>query len=191
MRSSSPFIAKAVRAITGMSWVAASPLRSPVARSPSIPGSWISIRMRSGCSAPASATPASASVALRTVCPTDSSRNVANVMLAGLSSTTNTFAISDHRFAIGHYPPNLEREAVTVEVSLLHDSRHVTVQLVAILGRDRFGSDDEYRYRRRSGILMERCHDVESVDLGHQQVENDQIRQLTSRHLDGVRAPVG
>ena len=38
---------------------------------------------------------------------------------------------------------------------------------------------------------MERCHDIEPVDLGHQQVEHDQIRQLTSCHLDRVGAAVG
>src|SRR5213079_587311 len=144
--------------------------------------------MRSGCSAPASATPASASVALRTACPTDSSRNVANVMLAALSSTTNTFAISDHRFALHQCPPHLEREPVTVEVGLLHNRRHEAVQLVAIAGRDGFGGDDKDRYRRRSVILMKRRHDIESIDFGHKQVEHDQIRHLSSCHLDRVGA---
>src|ERR1019366_5509630 len=46
MRSSSPFIARAVRAITGIARVASSRLSSPMASRPSIPGSWISIKIR-------------------------------------------------------------------------------------------------------------------------------------------------
>ena len=43
-----PFMARAVRAITGMSCVAASRLSIAVASSPSIPGSWMSIRISRG-----------------------------------------------------------------------------------------------------------------------------------------------
>src|ERR1700722_12383547 len=45
----SPFIARAVRAITGMVRVASACLRIAIAARPSMPGSWISMRIRFGC----------------------------------------------------------------------------------------------------------------------------------------------
>src|SRR5438270_744354 len=106
--------------------------------------------MRSGCSALASATPVSASVALSTLCPADSSRNVESVMLAGLSSTTSTFVISDHHLPTRHGAPDFEGEPTSVEVGLFHDRRNVSVELVTVFGGDRLGSNDQDRYRRRA-----------------------------------------
>src|SRR2546423_9245097 len=191
MRSLSPFIAKAVSAITGMSRVVASPLSSPVARNPSIPGSWISIKMRSGCSACAKATPASASLAFSTVCPTDSSRNVARVMFAELSSTTSTFVISDGGFPTGHCSPDFDREPASIEIGLFHDRRHEPIQLVTVLPVDRFRGEHEDWYPRGAGVLMERVNNVEPAHIGHHQIEHDQVGQLLPRHLDRLCAAIG
>ena len=38
---------------------------------------------------------------------------------------------------------------------------------------------------------MKCCHDIESADFGHKQVEYDQVRHLSSCHLDRVGAAVG
>src|SRR6059058_1932904 len=65
-----------------------------------MPGSWISIRIRSGRSAPASAMPPSAVPASRTWCCAFSSRNLASFRLAGLSSMINIFAMSRSCFPI-------------------------------------------------------------------------------------------
>ena len=48
MRSSSPFMAKAVTAITGMWFRSSSSFSHLVTSSPEISGSWMSMRMRSG-----------------------------------------------------------------------------------------------------------------------------------------------
>src|SRR5437588_6869816 len=98
--------------------------------------------MRSGCSALASVTPVSASVAFSTLCPADSSRNVESVMLAELSSTTSTFAISDYHLPTQHGAPDFEGEPAGVEVGLFHDRRNVPIELVTVFGRERLGSDD-------------------------------------------------
>src|SRR5450432_3358858 len=142
MRSSSPFIARAVRAITGMAHVAWSPLSSAVAWRPSIPGSWMSIRIRLGCSSRASINPASASVALSTAWPADCRRKTANVMFVGLSSMIKTLAMSGHHLAARHGPPHFDREAFTVEVVFLHDHRHGAVELAPVLGADLAGRHD-------------------------------------------------
>src|SRR5262249_30052037 len=67
--SRSPAMAFAVSAITGMCWVAGSALIRRVASSPSILGRVRSIRMRSGCSDAAMATPWAPSVATTTLKP--------------------------------------------------------------------------------------------------------------------------
>src|SRR5664279_195759 len=174
MRSSSPFIAKAVRAITGMERVARPPLSNTVAARPSMPGSWISIRINWGCSARASFSPVSAFVALRTVWPTDSSRKSANVMFAALSSTIRTVAMSGDRVAPRHGPPDFHPEPVTVELSLFHDRRHMAAQLRALLGGGLFGGDHEDRDAGRLGTFVKRLHDVEAVHVRHHQIEHDQ-----------------
>src|SRR5580700_2535116 len=105
----------------------------------------MSIRIRSGCSWRASVSPASAFVALITLWPADSSRKTANVMLAGLSSTIRTVAMSGGRSAPRHGAPNLRCEAVRVEAGLFHDRRHIAVQLGAVLGGDLLGRDHQNR----------------------------------------------
>src|SRR6266513_3728448 len=155
-----------------------------------MPGSWMSMRMRSGCSALASASPFSASVALSTLCPTDSSRNVDSVMLAGLSSTTNTFAMSDGHLTTRHCSTDLDGEMASVEVPLLHDRRHIAIQLVAVLGGDLFGRDHQDWYARRLGIIMKRRHHVEAVHFGHHQIEHDQIGYLPSRNFYPVATAI-
>src|ERR1022692_3488684 len=146
MRSSSPFIARAVRAITGISRVASSRLSSAMASRPSMPGSWISIRIRFGRSSRANVIPASASVALSTVWPADCNRNTANVMLAGLSSTTRILAMLVRRqLAARHGPPNFGHNAVTVEHGLFYDRRHMAIEPGAVLGGDLLGGDHEDR----------------------------------------------
>src|SRR4051812_20471928 len=130
--------------------------------------------MRSGCSATASATPVSASVALSTLCPLDSSRNVDSVMFAGLSSTTSTLAMSGENPATRHRSTDLHGEVSRVEVGLLHDRRHATIQLVSVGIAEPVGGDDEDRYRRCRRIIVKRLHHVETVYARHQQVEHDQ-----------------
>src|SRR5687768_5304704 len=101
----------------------------------------MSIRIRSGCSARAIATPASASVAVMTVYPADLSRNTAKVMLAGLSSTIRTLDISGGNLA-RDCPADLRDEALAVEVPFVHDRRHVPVEPEAIIGSNQLRGDD-------------------------------------------------
>src|SRR6266480_4845190 len=151
----------------------------------------MSIRMRSGCSVFANATPVSASVALSTLWPADSSRKFDNVMLAGLSSTTNTFAMSDSYLATRHRSTDLDGEVPSVEVRLLHDRRHVTIQLVAVFRVDLFGRDHQNRYACRRWIIMKRAYHVEAVHIRHHQVEHDQVGQLTLRNFDPLATAIG
>src|SRR6185503_2001049 len=163
MRSSSPFIASAVRAITGMSRVAWSPLSKAVASRPSMPGSWISIRIRLGCAPRASVSPASASVALNTVWPADCNRNVASVMLARLSSMIRTFAMSDARFATRQGPPDFGHETGGIELGFVHDRRHMAMQCRAVLGGDVLGGNHHDRDARRIGLRVKSLHHVEAA----------------------------
>src|SRR5688572_2377753 len=151
MRSSSPFMARAVRAITGMARVASSRLSCRAASRPSMPGSWISIRIRSGCSARASVNPASASVALITVCPAVRTRNVARVMLAGLSSTIRTLATSGDHEAPRQGPLDFRLEALLVQFRLFHDRGHGAAELGTVLGRDLLAGDDQDGNAGRGG----------------------------------------
>src|ERR1700737_1805753 len=163
MRSSSPFIASAVRATTGMSRVASSLLSSAVASSPSMPGSWISMRTRSGCPLRANVNPVSADGALRTECPADCSRNVANVMLAALSSMIKTFAMSGYHEATGHCSPDFGDKAVAVEVGLFHDCHHVAIEFGAIFQCDVFRRNHNDWDGGGVGILDERRDHIEAV----------------------------
>src|SRR5687767_10388138 len=157
-----------------------------------MPGSWISIRIRSGCASCASVTPASAFVALSTVCPAVSNRNVASFMLAGLSSTIRTVAMSGHHGVLsglgsgapGHRPPNLGDEPIAVEVRLFHHRHDEPVELRAVLGSDMLGGDNENWYTCSVGIRMQRRHHVETVYLGHHEIEHDKIRQLAPGRVD-------
>src|ERR1035441_11079929 len=190
MRSSSPFIARAVRAITGMACIASSRLSSPMASIPPMPGSWISIRTRSGRSLRASVSPASASLALRTGWPGASSRNTANVMLAALSSLIRILATSGDQGAVRHDPPDFGRESVTVALALVHDRRHIAIEPVAVLGGDLLDGDDQDRNASGVGMLLERLHHGEAVHLRHHQIEDDQVRQLLPRGIDRLAAAV-
>src|SRR6185503_15378411 len=128
-----------------------------------MPGSWISIKISCGCSSRASVRPASASVALITEWPADSSRKTASVMLAGLSSTIRTLAISGDQPAPGHGSPDLCGKAVGVETGLFHDGRDIAGQLRAVLRRDVLGRDDDNRDTSGVGLRLERFHHVKAV----------------------------
>src|SRR2546423_7273523 len=121
--------------------------------------------MRSGCSVPASVTPASASVALSAVCPAFSSRNVASVMFAGLSSTTRTFAMSDHRGPPRYGAPDFTRELPTVEAALLQNRGYQTVQLDAIFGGNRFRSDNQDGNVCRARLFLKRGYLIKTVNF--------------------------
>src|SRR6266699_694017 len=190
MRSSSPFIARAVRAITGMARVTWSALSCAVASRPSMRGSWMSIRIRLGCTSRANVSPVSASMALTTVWPADSSRNFTNFMLAALSSTTRTLAMSGDRLSSRHCPPDFGRKAGTVELRLFHDRCDVTIQLDAVLGRDSLGRDHDDRNMSRCIIFTERHHYVEAIHLRHHEIQDNQVWYLTLRSLDCLLASV-
>src|ERR1700682_1380162 len=190
MRSSSPFIASAVRATTGMSRVASSLLSRAVASSPSMPGSWISISIRSGCPLRANVNPVSADVALSTEWPADCSRNVAKVMLAALSSMIRTFAMSGYHKATGHCSPDFGNKAVAVEVGLFHDCHHVAIELGAVFQCDVFRRNHDDGNGSGRGIFDE-CRDhIEAVDLGHHEIEHDQIRNFSPRGIDRLATTV-
>src|SRR5450759_3770716 len=125
----------------------------------------MSIRIRLGSSSRANVSPASASIALRTVWPADCSSNTTNVMLSGLSSTIRIFAKSGDRLASRHGPPDFGRKAVTVEVGLSHDRRHTAIQPGAVLGGDLLGGDHQDRNASRVGMFDERLHHVEAAHL--------------------------
>src|SRR6185295_1997649 len=168
--------------------VRSSLLSSLVAARPSIPGNWISMRIRSGCSARANVNPASASVALSTVWPADCSRKVASAMLAALSSTTNTLATSGGRLSPRHGPADFGRKTVPIEGGLFHDRRHIAIELGAILVGDLLGGHHQDRNASRVGTVLERLDDVEAVHVRHHQIEDDQVRQFLPRDTDRLFA---
>src|ERR1019366_2414378 len=170
--------------MTGMARVASSCLRSIVAWRPSMPGSWMSIRIRLGSSLRASFRPASAFVAMSTVWPTASRRMTVTVVWAGLSSMTRTVAMSRPRSAAGHGPPDFVPDAAVVERALGHDRRHVAIQRVALLHGDLLGGDDQDRNASGVGSRAERLDHVEAGHLRHHQVEHDAVPQLPPRDLD-------
>src|SRR6267154_4614158 len=173
-----------------MARVAWSALSCAVASRPSMRGSWMSIRIRPGCTSRANVSPVSASVTLTTVWPADSSRNFTSFMLAALSSTTRTVAMSDDRLASRHRPPDFGRKAGTVELRLFHDRCDVTIQLDAVLGRNSLGGDHHDRNVSRCSVFTE-CHNyVEAVHLRHHEIQDNQVRQLTLRGLDCLLASV-
>jgi hypothetical protein len=103
-----------------------SPLSSAVASSPSMPGSWMSIRMRSGCSARAIVRPASASVA-RAPCarPTQQERRQRHVAGVVLDD-------QDARHQAACFRPDMARRTSSVNwpgrSGLLHDHGDIAVQ---------------------------------------------------------------
>src|SRR5450759_1566563 len=111
-------------------------------------------------------------------------------MLAGLSSTTRTVAMSGYRVAARHRPPNFADKAITVEVRLFHDRHHIAVETVAILRGDVFGGDHEDRYACRVRVFVQSRHDVEAVHLGHHQVEHDQIWNFPACGIDRLLTAV-
>src|ERR1700682_994550 len=135
----------------------------------------MSISTRSGCSPRANVRPVSADVALSTECPADCNRNVPNVMWAALSSMIRTFAMSGHHKPTRHCPPDFGDKAVTVEVGLFHDCHHVAIEFGAVFHRDIFCSHYDDRYGSGAGVFDERRPDIEAVDLGHHEVEQDQL----------------
>src|ERR1043165_1040146 len=151
----------------------------------------MSIRMRSGCSDDASAIPASASTALNEVWPADSSRNVARVMFAGLSSTTRTFAISGWDLAARDSSPDFTGESTAIEISLLQNRRHQSVQLATILGGYRLRRDNQYWDVGGAWLLVERLHDVEPGHVRHHEIEYDEVGQFASGDVDCVAATIG
>src|SRR5688572_11516762 len=122
----------------------------------------MSIRIRLGCALFANVRPASASVALSTVCPAASSRKIASVMLAGLSSTISTVAISGDQGTPRHRAANFSRKAVTVELRFFHDGHHKAIQFRAIGGADLFSGDHEDRNASRGGIFVKRLDHIEA-----------------------------
>src|SRR5690349_13496768 len=151
----------------------------------------MSIRIRSGCSAAANARPASASVARNALCPTDSSRKVASVMFAGLSSITRTFAISGCQLPSRDGSPDFAGESTAIEISFLQNRRHQSVQLATILGGYRLRGDNQYRDAGGARLLVKRLNDVEAGDVRHHQIEHDQVGQLAPGDVDCVAATVG
>src|SRR5688572_32647919 len=128
-----------------MDRVVGSALRTAVACNPSMPGNWMSMRIRSGWSDRARVRPDSASVALSTVCPADLSRKVARVMLAGLSYTTSTFPTLRYRYrvedrvAASHGAPDFNDKSIAVDVGLFHDRHHIAIELVSVFSCDLLG----------------------------------------------------
>src|ERR1035438_7767181 len=168
MRSSSPFIAKAVRAITGIERVAASPLSSAMASMPSIPANWISIKMRWGCSARAKAIPVSASVTLITLWPAFSRSKTANFIFRGLSSTTSILATSVAPLAAGQGTPDFGSETIEMEVGFFHNGGHIAMQLGAILRGDCLGGHHHNGDAGRLWVVFQGLDHIETAHLGHQ-----------------------
>src|SRR6478672_11931403 len=131
----------------------------------------MSMRIRSGCASRATVSPVSASVAPNTTWPADCSTNVASFMLAALSSTIRTVAISIERVAARHRAPYFSDEAIAIEVGLLHYRRHIAVQLGAVLGSDPLRRHDYDRYLGRFLTLAERLHHVEPIYIRHHEIE--------------------
>src|ERR1700691_6040069 len=139
--------------------------------------------IRWGCSSRAKVSPASASVVLSTVWPTDCSRNVTNVILAGLSSITRMVAISGHQTAPAHRAPDFGREQIGVESRLLHDGRHMAIEPDAVIGREVLGGNHQDWDTGGLGTFGERGHYIKTVHVRHHQIQHDHIRQITAAEL--------
>src|SRR5687768_4551835 len=104
-------------------------------------------------------------------------------MLAGLSSTIRIFAMSGQD-STRCGATNLRNKPVAIEVRLVDDGGHVSIQLEAILRADRLGRDNENGYVCSLREFLQRRHDVEAAHVGHQQVEQDEIRKFLPRCVD-------
>src|SRR5215218_6090166 len=109
-----------------------------------MPGSWMSMRIRSGRHSSASVKPLSALVAGTTVCPTDSRRKVDSSMFVALSSTTRMVDMSDRGLRTGHGAPHLGDEPLAVESSLPHHRGDEAVEPGPVLGTERRGGEDDH-----------------------------------------------
>src|SRR5687767_8482725 len=158
--------------MTGIARVAGSAFRCAVASSPSMSGSWISIRISAGSASRANIRPASASLAVSTVYPADSSTYVASLMLVGLSSTMRIVAMSARRVPARKRASHLRAETRPIELPLLHDRRDRSAESLVIgLGDPCRGHHDD-RDASRLDTLSQRLHDVEPVHRRHHQVEH-------------------
>src|SRR5215207_6505686 len=107
-------------------------------------------------------------------------------MFVGLSSTIRIVAISGSYEMAGHRSPHLADEQGAVEVGLSHDGADAAIELRPLLRRDRGGRDDDHRDLLRLRKSVQRLHDIETVDVGHHEVEHDQVGYLAARDLDGL-----
>ena len=91
----------------------------------------------------------------------------------------------------GHRPANLGGEMVAIEVVLLHDGDHESIQPGALLVGNVLGGHDQDGDPGGLGPHDQRVDHVEAADLRHQQVQDDQVGQFGARGLDRLAAAVG
>src|SRR5580658_4583095 len=135
-------MAIAVSAMTGMAAVAGSCLSRAVAARPSMPGNWISIRIRWGRSVRASVSPLSASTAQSTVWPALRTSREANFMLARLSSMIRMVATVRSLLMRPQRSPDLGDEEFMVEFGFrdnVDDIRRIAAEGGTVFRRDHLG----------------------------------------------------
>src|SRR5215211_3427503 len=175
-------MANAVRATTGMELVAAIPRRRPSAVTPSMSGSWISIRMRSGtcCSARAIAAAAVSASSVRK--PSCWRRSRASFRFLSLSSTMRIRApaIARSRRSVAAEAAYQLDELGGRERRLGGEMSDVRGEPLALLGCDVLRSEDHNGDVRRGRFGSQPLDDFEAVGLGHQQIEDDDVGLLGS-----------
>src|SRR5213080_1464680 len=171
-----------------VSLVAESALSLRVRASPSMPGSWMSMRMRRGANSRRTVSASSASAAVRTVYPSPARSTRISFRLTELSSTIRirspaTRALRGpasagrHRYVGGEFFDE-RRGAQRLE----HDGLRGSLEPLALLLREVLHGPHDDRRPAAGGALPEAFQEFESVDLRHGEVEN---------HGSGSRFPDG
>ena len=183
-------MADAVRATTG-TWRVSGLARSRASAScPSMPGSWRSMRMRSGTvhlglgdRRPRRSSPPS------TVKPAYSRMSRVSLRFLSLSSTSRIrSALMGARRGRPGDPDQTLREDVEVERRLRGHESDPAVEPFAVVGFERLRGEDDHRDVGGLGAAGERLDDGEPVGLGHEQVDEDDRRSGGRDQLDRVGA---
>src|ERR1700722_15252006 len=173
-------MACAVSPITGTLRVASSAFTHRVASHPSITGKLMSIRMMSGFSLRASATPCFPSTAKTTSKPRRVSRRDSMSRFIPLSSTSKTFVIpflssrsvpsrrpTLHGLADGRSNINFARRG------FFHDCMNLPQKALVLHRRELLCRDHDYRDFTPFRVGSEYVEEAEPVHFRHHQVEQD------------------
>jgi hypothetical protein len=99
--------------------------------------------------------------------------------------------MSGYHSSSRHRTPDFIGKAIGINFALVHYRRDVSIEPDAILGSDFLGCDDNDGNAGGIFLLVEGIHHLESADLRHHEIENDEVRVLTASRIDGLASTVG